>query len=252
MENFCFAKILPSSFAKQRKPTHGEFLHCKKSPKLNAALRRLAVDGKCSMRYAKGMLRAVAILCCLMAVLAACVSRQGNDTRPGAPEPPAVDMSKITAKDIIAAAAATTEQKAEALAQAPTVVFDPQNPPPELYIATKVDIQDFVRKLDTLIRAKNYPEWIKLLSKDYLEHISSETFLRSMSQQPRLKSQKIVLQSNRDYFIQVVVPSRANDRADDIEFVTLTRVKVYTVNDKGQKLRLYTLDKTPESWEIGN
>lgn len=204
------------------------------------------------MKYAKGMLRAVATLCCLMAALSACVSRQGVETRPGAPDAPVVDLNTITAKDIIAAAAATTEQKAEALAQAATVVFDPQNPPPELFIATKIDIQEFIRKLDTLIRSKNYPDWVKLLSKDYLEHISSETFLRSMSQQPRLKSQKIVLQSNRDYFMQVVVPSRANDRADDIEFVTLTRVKVYTVNDKGQKLRLYTLDKTPESWEIVN
>ncbi|MDR1469387.1 MAG: hypothetical protein LBT00_08855 [Spirochaetaceae bacterium] len=130
------------------------------------------------------------------------------------------------------------------------VVFDPKNPPTEIYTATKQDIQDFVRELDNLIKAKNHDRWLKLLSPGYLAYISSKEFLDTVSQQPRLKSQNIVLQNNRDYFLNVVVMSRSGLKADDIEFLTMTRVMAFTINQQGQRIRIYTLDKTPEGWEV--
>jgi hypothetical protein len=130
------------------------------------------------------------------------------------------------------------------------VEFDPKNPPEEIYAATMLDIQGFVRDLDILIKAKNYDEWLKLLSPEYHELISSGEFLDTVSQQPRLKSQNIVLQNSRDYFLNVVVTSRADLRAHDIEFLTMTRVMVFTISQKGQRIRIYTLDRTPDSWEI--
>jgi hypothetical protein len=129
-------------------------------------------------------------------------------------------------------------------------VFDPKNPPIEIYTATMRDIQDFVQELDTLIRAKNYDEWVKRLSPAYFEYISSGEFLGEVSQQPRLKSQNIVLQDSRDYFLYVVVMSRVGLQANDIEFLTMTRVMVFTANQRGEKIRIYTLDKTPGDWEI--
>jgi hypothetical protein len=131
-----------------------------------------------------------------------------------------------------------------------TVVFDPKNPPIEIYTATMQDIQNFVQELDTLIRNKNYDEWLKLLSPEYLAHISSEDFLVAVSQQPRLKSQNIVLKDSRDYFLNVVVMSRAGLQANAIEFLTMTRVMVFTINQQEQRIRIYTFDKTPDSWEI--
>jgi hypothetical protein len=67
-----------------------------------------------------------------------------------------------------------------------------------------------------------------------------------------LKNQKIVLKSLEDYFLYVVVPSRANDRVDDIEFIGQNRVKAYTITSKGQRLRLYELEKTAGNWNIVN
>jgi hypothetical protein len=128
--------------------------------------------------------------------------------------------------------------------------FDPKNPPPELYTVTKLDIQNFIRKVDDLIRSRNYEEWVQLLSLSYFELINSKEFLDAISQQPRLKSQNIVLHNSRDYFLNVVVNSRVNLRANDIEFITQTRVMAFTVNQSGQRVRIYTLDKTPDSWEI--
>jgi hypothetical protein len=130
------------------------------------------------------------------------------------------------------------------------VAFDPKNPPEEIYAATMLDIQDFVRDLDHLIKAKNYDEWTKLLSPEHYELINSGEFLDTVSQQPRLKSQNIVLQNSRDYFLNVVVTSRADLQANDIEFLTMMRVMVFTINQKGQRIRIYTLDRTPDGWEI--
>jgi hypothetical protein len=128
--------------------------------------------------------------------------------------------------------------------------FDPKNPPIEIYTETMRDIQRFVENVDNLIKAKNYSEWEKLLSRDYLELITSKVFLDEVSQQPRLKSQNIVLRTGRDYFLNVVVMSRANLRANDIEFITLTRVMAFTINQTGQRIRIYTLDRIKNGWEI--
>jgi hypothetical protein len=146
--------------------------------------------------------------------------------------------------------AGTEEGAADDEAAVDAVVFDPKNPPIEIYTETMRDIQRFVQKLDALIRDKNYDEWLKLLSPEYLAHISSEDFLATVSQQPRLKSQNIVLKDSRDYFLNVVVMSRAGLQANAIEFLTMTRVVVFTINQQEQRIRIYTFDKTPDSWEI--
>jgi hypothetical protein len=128
--------------------------------------------------------------------------------------------------------------------------FDPKNPPLDIYTATKLDIQDYVRRLDVLIKAQNYEEWVKLLSKSYYELINSQEFLGAVSQQPRLKARNIVLRDSKDYFLNVVVASRSNLWVNDIEFVTLTKVMALTINQYGQRVLIYTLAKTPDGWEI--
>jgi uncharacterized protein YigE (DUF2233 family) len=50
----------------------------------------------------------------------------------------------------------------------------------------------------------------------------------------------------------VVVPSRANDRVDDIEFASQKRVKAYTVTPNGTRLRLYDLEHIGDQWKIIN
>jgi hypothetical protein len=137
-------------------------------------------------------------------------------------------------------------------AQAVEAEFDPKNPPLAVYTETKRDIQSFVEEVDVLIRARKYDEWQKLLASDYVALINSPAFLDEVSQQPRLKSQNIVLHTGMDYFFNVVVTSRSNMRASDIEFITISRVMAFTVNQAGQRMRIYTLDRTGDSWEIVN
>jgi hypothetical protein len=130
--------------------------------------------------------------------------------------------------------------------------FDPGSISQEIFDSTKVDVQHFIEDLDKIVRGRDYNAWVSHLGSTYLEEINSPEYLARISEQPRLKTQKIVLNSARDYFVNVVVPSRANDRVDDIEFVTQTHVKAYTVTPGGQRLRLYDLESSGNTWKIIN
>jgi hypothetical protein len=131
-------------------------------------------------------------------------------------------------------------------------VFDVGMITEEEFNFTKAEIQDLVKNLNDIIRAKNYNVWLDYLGVEYLAERSSPEYLARISEQPRLKSQNIVLTGPEDYFNHVVVPSRANDRVDDIEFIARNRVKAYTINAYGQRLRLYDLENRGNGWKIVN
>ena len=132
----------------------------------------------------------------------------------------------------------------------PEETFDPAKISQEVFDSTKVDVQRFIGNLSRIIRGKDFNSWKALLSPSYVALISSPEFLKVTSELPRLKTQNIVLQSPQDYFNQVVVPSRANDHVEDIEFVSQNRIKAFTINEKGQRLRLYELENTGNNWLI--
>ena len=129
-------------------------------------------------------------------------------------------------------------------------VFDPDKVSQELFELTKADVQRFIENLNRTIRIKSYSDWKFALSDQYFEEISSPAFLAQASESAAMKSRQIVLKSAADYFKYVVVPSRANSRVDDIEFVTETRVKAFTVSADGRRLRLYELERVGNTWKI--
>jgi hypothetical protein len=130
--------------------------------------------------------------------------------------------------------------------------FDPGSISEEVFNSTKMDVQQFIQNLNAIIRDRDYNTWVSHLGDDYYAEKSSPEYLAQVSEQPRLKTQKIVLSNVEDYFIHVVVPSRPNDRVDDIEFVSPARVKAYTVTPNGQRLRLYDLESSGGTWKIIN
>lgn len=128
--------------------------------------------------------------------------------------------------------------------------FDPTTITKEEFDTTKTDVQQLIQNLNTIIREKDYQTWVTYLSKDYFDSISDPEYLSNLSESTRLKNQKTVLRTPEDYFQYVVVPSRANDRVDDIEFIGKNQVKAFTVTPNGQRLRLYNLEKQGENWKI--
>jgi hypothetical protein len=134
--------------------------------------------------------------------------------------------------------------------------FDPSKVTQEQYSSTMDEVQHFIEELNRVIRSRNYNAWRAALSPDYFAAISSPENLQEISEQPAMKTRRIVLRTAQDYFTHVVVPSRANSRVDGIEFVGRNRVKAFTINTnragEEQRLLLYSLEKIGDSWKITN
>jgi hypothetical protein len=127
-------------------------------------------------------------------------------------------------------------------------VFDPSSISEEEYETTKADIQRLIADLNRIIRAGNYNSWLTYLSEDYRRRINSKEFLDEIiARYPIFRGR---IHNARDYFTYVVVPSRANDRVDDIAFISHVKVTAYTVDSHGQRLILYDLENIDNGWMI--
>ena len=148
----------------------------------------------------------------------------------------------------------------------PEKAFDPGTITEEKYETTKADVRSLIEELNKIIRARNYNAWVGYLSDSYFKEISSKAFLderteelykrdqiadSKMGKDPR-RTQKKILRTPKDYFDNVVVPSRYSDRLDDIAFMSENQVKAYTVDSKGQRLVLYDLELINNKWKIIN
>ncbi|HCM27151.1 MAG: hypothetical protein A2Z99_11815 [Treponema sp. GWB1_62_6] len=174
---------------------------------------------------------------------------------PAKAETPADEASVVTEEPAIAAEPQIEEEAeqppaVELAVPVEEVPFDPSTITREVFDSTKTDVQQLISRLNEIIRTKDFQTWTEFLGAEYRRAMSDKAFLSRMSDFSVLKKQNIVLTELRDYFIYVVVPSRAKDRVDDIEFIGQNRVKAFTINAKGQRLRLYDLEKTEGGWKI--
>jgi hypothetical protein len=184
----------------------------------------------------------------LIVVVVFVLSCESTGPEPAISDVPAVPVQLVVGKE--------EPPVSPVVIESPVVVndgpFDPSHVPQALFISTKLEVQNLIQELNRIIRARDYDTWASYLGDEFFENINSREYLNRISASTRLKSQKIVLASPQDYFTYVVVPSRADDRVDDIEFITERRIKAYTVNARGQRLRLYELEKIGSEWKIIN
>jgi len=120
----------------------------------------------------------------------------------------------------------------------------------EVYTRTFDEIEEFIRNLNEIIRKKDYDTWLTYLSEEYIERTSDPAYLKQQSEQPMLKKSNIGLNSLRDYFVYVVVPSRVQAQLDEIEFIGENQVKAYAMI-KNTKALLYLLVREEDKWKIG-
>ena len=122
----------------------------------------------------------------------------------------------------------------------------------EYYDQTLADVRQFINRLNAIIANNNYNGWRNALSDEYYALISSPEYLASRSEEPGLKTRRIVLRTVNDYFIHVVVPSRADSRVDEIEFAADHIVKAFYLDTSARRLRVYELRKIDNDWKIVN
>jgi hypothetical protein len=133
------------------------------------------------------------------------------------------------------------------------VPFDFGNITEEVRIHTMADIEQLIGNLNEIIRRKDYQGWVGNLDQSYLAKISAQDYLDSISNMASFKRQNIVLKTAQDYFTHVVVPSRANDHVDQIDFDSEREiVKAYRFTSDGKTLLLYELKNLEGAWKIAN
>ena len=197
-------------------------------------------------------------LCLVLLMVLACASVP--DEAPAPQEP-------VTQEPVTQGVVTEPPQTVSVAEPAPAPVeqgFDPGSISMEHYEAVKEEVQALIAELNRIIRARNYHEWITHLSESFYREINSQAFLeerteelfrrdqtvaRSMGRDPR-HVQRRVLRTAMDFFHHIVVPSRSNDRVDDIDFVSERQVKAYTIDVRGNRLILYNLEIIDGRWKI--
>jgi hypothetical protein len=190
------------------------------------------------------------IIICILTVILSCATAE-----PPIPESD-VTMPSVSIEEVVPVPEGPIEEDTPLLEKiivekpVEEEIFDPSSITQEVFDTAKADVQELIQQLNQIIRNKDYMSWRSYLGQTYLDAISDSDFLSRLSASARLKTQNIVLRGPGDYFLYVVVPSRANDRVDDIEFVGTNQVKAFTITPKGQRLRLYNLEKKNGHWKI--
>jgi hypothetical protein len=149
------------------------------------------------------------------------------------------------------ASAAPEPEPVTVVPETETATFDPAVVTEAVKSATFVDVRAFIESLNQIIRHQDYEAWRQNLTEDYINYYSDPSILAKYSEYAIIKVNNIKLQTLRDYFINVVYPSRQNDKVDDIEFVGENLIKAITVNPKGERNILYMLEKHDDAWKIG-
>jgi hypothetical protein len=182
------------------------------------------------------------LLLCIALALIACGSEPASNAETPPETPPDPPLPEPAVVAVVPEADPPPQEKD----------FDPNTISQEVFDSTKVEVQQFITDLNRIIRGRNFNGWKAVLSPAFFREISSPEFLKVKSEQPAMKMRNIVLKTPQDYFNNVVVPSRANDRVDDIEFIGQNRVKAFTVHPSGRYLLLYDLERMENSWLIIN
>ncbi|MFP4430465.1 MAG: hypothetical protein ACOCW6_02795 [Spirochaetota bacterium] len=119
----------------------------------------------------------------------------------------------------------------------------------EVYERTFSEIEETIAELNRVIQARDFRRWQENLTKKYVDTYSDPGMLRQVSETPILERNNIELNSLRDYFDWVVVPSRANARLDDLRFIQDDQVEAI-MEVRGRQVILYQLTKVDDDWKV--
>lgn len=120
----------------------------------------------------------------------------------------------------------------------------------EEYQETYTDIEALIEKLNIIIENRDFEAWKNHLSESYIHKMSSKETLDELSELPVLKKNNIRLNSLRNYFIYVVIPSRSDVYLSGIEYIDEKHVKAYMIIDD-ERIILYNFVLVGSTWKIG-
>jgi hypothetical protein len=119
----------------------------------------------------------------------------------------------------------------------------------EIYERTFSEVEMIIQELNRIIRDRDYVSWKEYLTDTYIQYHSDPDVLEERSRSPILRQDDIQLTSLQDYFQYVVVPSRANVRLDELEFLDENTVHAL-MWVRTQYFLLYRLKRVNGVWKI--
>ncbi len=120
----------------------------------------------------------------------------------------------------------------------------------EIYTETFDNIQDVITNLNKVIAAKDYQVWLEYLTDEYKTYYSDPELLKQYTELYKQRGYNYRIETLKDYFLYLVVISRANAKLDEIVFIDKDHVKALSIL-KGQLSVLYYLEKDENIWKIG-
>jgi len=120
---------------------------------------------------------------------------------------------------------------------------------PEVREKTFNEVKALIDYLNNLIRKKDFSSWLTYLSAEYKDYFSRPEVLAQQSESRVLQAKGIQLKTLEDYFLSVVVPSRANLKLDDLFFLNENEVEAI-MQVGSRRVTVYRLVKTDNVWKI--
>lgn len=182
------------------------------------------------------MRRITAVIILPALVLISCVSPDGPSPPQSAPAP-AADVSESEPEP---------ETEAVSTLESSETSYEVTQ---EVYDQTFEEIEALIGELNGVISKRQFDRWTDYLSNIYIKTYNGKAVLSEINQYPQLKGNDIVLESLKDYFDWVVVPSRSRAVLDDIVFAGEDRVTAYSFFE-GKRATLYELQRIDDEWKI--
>lgn len=206
-------------------------------------------------------------VCCLLFFLVSCGTTPEPAVQPVAPSPPVQappppPESKPAEPAPSPPQREATTQKEPETQPPPAVEPQKEEPKPspkvedqsvkisqEEYKKTFQEVERVIDELNSIIKAGDYPRWEQYLTPKFIASVMDPENLKKINEQPLLKRNKIEIKTLHDYFMYVVVPSRASVRLDDLIFTDQKKVKAFMFI-REEPVLIYQLEKIGETWKI--
>jgi hypothetical protein len=119
----------------------------------------------------------------------------------------------------------------------------------EEYAKTFEEVEKVIDELNSIIKAGDFSRWTTYLTSKFNQEVMDPKVLEKINEQPILKRNRIIIKTLSDYFMYVVVPSRASVRLDDLIFTDANRVRAFMLI-RGDRVLIYQLEKIAGKWKI--
>lgn len=120
----------------------------------------------------------------------------------------------------------------------------------DTFESDKRQIVQNIEELNKIMTDRNFEEWKKYVAPDSITYWSSKQNLTKASKNLPKELNKLQLNTLKDYFNYVFIPSRKGHHVDEIRYLSETSVKAVQVKDDNSIVVYYNFVKENGKWLV--